>query len=240
VNYYREHVAPQAKLAVVGIVDEALLKGYIGETLGKWQGAEKSISNFPLLVAPEKKEIMYPITRDQVVLAFAGLSVDRSDERYDALLVFDQLFSGGVTGSMSSRLFQLREQTGLFYTIGGSLVYGSGNHPGMFFLKTIVSQDRLAEAEHAIKQTMLETLKHVAQEEFQAAKDALAYALVDQFATQRGIAQSFLFVERMGLPKDFYSQRIAMIERVQIEAMLKAAQEIMDLDKISTIKVGRF
>lgn len=238
-NYYRHHITPHAKLAVVGAIDEAILKGYVGETLGKWHSVDTPEFSFPPIEIPSKKEIIYPITRDQVVLAFAGLSVDRSDERYDALLIFDQFFSGGVTGSMSSRLFQLREQTGLFYTIGGSLVYGAGKQPGMFFLKTIVSQDRLAEAETAIKRTMLESVSFVTEEEFRAAKDALAYSLVDQFATQRGVAQSFLFVDRMELPRDFYSQRIAMIERVQLEDVLKAAKEIMDLDKISTIKVGR-
>lgn len=238
-QYYRHHITPHAKLAVVGAVDEATLKGYVGETLGKWHSVETQDFCFPQLVAPEKKEIIHPITRDQVVLAFAGLSVDRGDERYDALLVFDQFFSGGVTGSMSSRLFQLREQTGLFYTIGGSLVYDAGKQPGMFFLRTIVSQDRLAEAEAAIKRTMLEAVSHVGEEEFRAAKDAIAYSLIDQFATQKGMAQSFLFVDRMELPRDFYSQRIDMIERVDADEMLKAAREIMDPEKISTIKVGR-
>lgn len=238
-QYYRHYVTPHAKLAVVGVIDEVVFKGHLGETLGKWHSVEKPDFSFPQLVAPEKKDIIHPITRDQVVLAFAGLSVDRGDERYDALLVFDQFFSGGVTGSMSSRLFQLREQTGLFYTIGGSLVYNAGKQPGMFFLKTIVSQDRLAEAEDAIKRTMLEAVMHVEEEEFRAAKDAIAYSLIDQFATQKGMAQSFLFVDRMELPKDFYSQRIAMIERVQADEMLKAAREVMDLEKISTIKVGR-
>jgi zinc protease len=237
--YYRHYVTPHAKLAVVGAIDEVTLKGYVSETLGKWHSVEKPEFSFPHLVIPEKKEIIHPITRDQVVLAFAGLSVDRGDERYDALLVFDQFFSGGVTGSMSSRLFQLREQTGLFYTIGGSLVYDAGKQPGMFFLKTIVSQDRLAEAEAAIKRTMLEAVTSVGQEEFRAAKDAIAYSLIDQFATQKGIAQSFLFVDRMELPRDFYSHRIGMIEQVRSEEMLKAAREIMDPEKISTIKVGR-
>lgn len=238
-HYYQRYITPHAKLAVVGELDEVTLKGYLGETLGKWHSVEKPDFSFSTLTAPEKKEIIHPITRDQVVLAFAGLSVDRGDVRYDALLVFDQFFSGGVTGSMSSRLFQLREQTGLFYTIGGSLVYNAGKQPGMFFLKTIVSQDRLAEAEEAIKRTMLEAVSHVGEEEFRAAKDAISYSLIDQFATQKGIAQSFLFVDRMELPKDFYSQRIAMIEKVQPEDMLKAAREIMDPEKISTIKVGR-
>ncbi len=48
-----------------------------------------------------------------------------------------------------------------------------------------------------------------------------------------------IYAKRTGAGKNFYSQRIAWIENVQPDDMLKAAREIMDLDKISTIKIGR-
>ncbi len=240
INHYRQYVTPNnACMAVVGASNQVHLISELQKTFDQWLPQESCQIDYPHLVMPKQKEIIHPIARDQVVLAFAGLSVDRSDPMYDKLLVFDQIFAGGVTGSMSSHLFQLREQTGLFYTIGGSLVFGAGRQPGMFFVKTIVSQDRLAEAEKIIKQTMQSSAQHVDQEEFRAAKDALSHALVDQFATQNGIAQSFLHIERHGLPKDFYAQRVAMIEAVEHEEMMQAVQTVMNIDNISTIKVGR-
>ncbi len=240
VNYYEQFITPNnARLAIVGTFNERELKKQLNDALSDWQSATSCSIDWPYLIVPKQKEIIHPITRDQVVLAFTGLSVDRKHEMYDQLLVFDQIFAGGVTGSMSSHLFQLREQTGLFYTIGGSLVFGADEQPGMFFIKTIVSQDRLGEAEKVIKQTMQSSAQQVDEQEFRAAKDALSHALVDQFATQRGIAQSFLAIERLGMPKDYYAQRINMIEQVQQQEMLKAVQKIMNIDNISTIKVGR-
>ena len=50
-----------------------------------------------------------------MVVGFAQLSVKRTDPDYDALLLFDQVFGGGVLGVLSSSLYQLREQSGLFY-----------------------------------------------------------------------------------------------------------------------------
>lgn len=240
VHYYQQLITPNnARLAVVGAFDENRLQALLNDTFAGWQSATSCSIEYPHLLVPKQKEIIHPITRDQVVLAFTGLSVDRKHEMYDKLLVFDQIFAGGVTGSMSSHLFQLREQTGLFYTIGGSLVFGADQQPGMFFVKTIVSQDRLHEAEKVIKQTMQQSAQQVDVQEFRAAKDALCHALVDQFATQKGIAQSFLHIARLGLPNDYYAQRVGMIEKVQQDEMLKAVQHIMNVDNISTIKVGR-
>ena len=51
----------------------------------------------------------------------------RKDPDYDALALFDQILEGN---SMNSRLFALREQTGLFYTISGSLVINAKEQPG--------------------------------------------------------------------------------------------------------------
>ncbi len=94
------------------------------------------------------------INRDQVILRFAGHSIDRKHPDYDKLLLFDQIFGGGVLGSMHSRLFKLREQSGLFYTIGGSLIAGADEQPGMILVQTIVSLDRLSEAEKEKRNTI--------------------------------------------------------------------------------------
>ena len=56
---------------------------------------------------------------------------------------------------------------------------------------------------------------------------------------QKSIAQSFLFIERMQLPKDYFARRMDSIKQVKKEQLIVAAQDIMQPDKISTFKVGR-
>ena len=148
---------------------------------------------FPALAPIVPHEILYPMNRDQIVLAFSGQSVARNNPHFDALLVFDQIFTGGSLATMSSRLFELRERSGLFYTIGGSLLSNADDQPGMIFIRTIVSQDRLQEAEAAIKKVINTAITSITEEEFQQAKDALAHSLVDNFETNKSIAASFLF-----------------------------------------------
>ena len=63
--------------------------------------------------------------RDQGCLTFVCPSIARLDKDYDKLLLFDHILSG-----LNSRLFRLREQTGVFYTIHGSLMAKADEQPG--------------------------------------------------------------------------------------------------------------
>ncbi|CAM6054155.1 unnamed protein product [Sphagnum tenellum] len=65
------------------------------------------------------------MNRDQSVIGIMAPSVARSHPDYNALSLLDVIVTGGSLASPSSRLFQLREESGLFYAIGGSLTYGS-------------------------------------------------------------------------------------------------------------------
>lgn len=106
-------------MAIVGDLLDYNVQEVVRKIFGDWNGEPVKEITFPVVVKQKPTEICYPINRDQVVLAFVGLSVDRKNPDYDKLLLFDQLLSGGALGSMHSLLFRLREQSGLFYTIGG-------------------------------------------------------------------------------------------------------------------------
>lgn len=240
IAYYRTYVTPaHARIAIVGAYDDHTIRDVVAEAFGKWSGGKTEDIVYPKLSTPVSQEITYPIVRDQVVLVLAGLSVDYHSQLYDALLLFDQIFTGGAQRSMSSQLFQLREQTGLFYSIGGSLVLNAGKQPGMFYIKTMVSQDRLAEAEQAIKETIKLATQRVTEDDFLMAKNGIAHQLVDQFATQKGMIEMFLFIERMGLPRDYFKDRMQHIARITKDEMINAVKQVMNLEYISIFKVGR-
>lgn len=239
ITYYRTHITPaHVRIAIVGAYDHNI-KELVAKTFASWSGGRAQDIVYPKLSIPLSQEIVYPIVRDQVVLVLAGLSVDYHSQLYDALLLFDQIFTGGAQRSMSSHLFQLREQTGLFYSIGGSLVLNASKQPGMFYIKTMVSQDRLAEAEKSIKETIQSSTERVTDDDFLMAKNSIAHQLIDQFATQKGALESFLFIERMGLPKDYFKDRMQHISRITKDEMIHAVKQILNLEYISVFKVGR-
>jgi zinc protease len=240
VSAYQKFMSPdKAVLAIVGDIKTYDLKTMLEKTVGTWQGPHVEEIKFPILKPVQEHEVDYPINRDQVVLAYAGLSVSREDKQFDKLLLFDQIFTGGVLGSMSSRLFQLRERSGLFYTIGGSLLAHADKQPGMVFIRTIVSLDRLNEAENALQETINTAALHIEEQELQEAKNALASSLVDNFASNRNMAATFIFLERYNLPDDYFDYRAAQLAEIPADQILAAAKTILDTSKLAKIKIGR-
>lgn len=239
-NAYKQFISPDgAKIAVVGDLLNYDVAGIVEKVFGDWKGNVVKTIQFPALTKQKATEVCYPINRDQVVLAFVGLSVNRKSPDYDKLLLFDQMLSGGALGSMHSLLFRLREQSGLFYTIGGSLVSQSNEEPGMVMIKTIVSVDRLAEAEKAIKETIKTALNAVTPEEFKQARYAIVESLVSVFESNQSIAEAFLWLDRYGFPADFFDKRAEQLSRISFDDMKEAVKKVLNADELVTFKIGR-
>lgn len=238
---YKKWITPQGtRLALVGDLSNINVQALLEQTLGTWSGPQVDEVVWPKLIVPAKAaEINYPINRDQTVLCFGRLSVDRLDPDFDKLLLFDQIFTGGVLGSMNSRLFLLRERSGLFYAINGSLLAGSGRQPGMAFIKTIVSNDRLAQAEREIKRVIDEGAKNLTQLEHEEAQRAVTNALVDNFATTAQMASTFLYLDYFGLPANYFNHRAEALLAITPQEVQKAAEKILHSQTFTTIRVGR-
>lgn len=239
-NCYQQSITPQgATMAIVGSLNSYDMQKLLSKTIGTWQGPKVADIQFPTLHQIKSQEITYNINRDQVVLGYAGLSVARSNPDYDKIMLFNEIFTGGVLGSMSSRLFQLREQSGLFYTIGGSLLAYADKQPGMVFIKTIVSLDRLAEAERAIERTIDTASDHIEHEEFEQALNAIANSLVNNFEANRNIAGTFIFLEKYGLPFDYFDTRAQQLAKISKEEVMEATKKVLDSKKLAKIRIGR-
>ncbi len=239
IDYYKKYVSPDgARLAIVGDINGYDLQKLVQNSLGKWTGPKIETIEFPALANPLTEQINYPINRDQIVLRFAGLSVDRKHKDFDKLLLYDQVFSGGNLGSMASRLFELREQSGLFYTIGGSMIAGADEQPGMILVQTIVSLDRLKEAEKAILKTMLETPNSIREHEFTEAQHAIINTQIDNFASNYGIANVFLFLDKFNFPVNFFDNRANELSKITIQEVKDAANRIMK-NKLIILRAGR-
>ncbi len=239
-NFYKQFITPQNSwLAIVGDLSRDNLIDALNSTLGKWQGPAVPDLDYPEISTVQPTVIKYPINRDQIVLAFAGKSVSRLDPDYDKLLLFDQIFGGGVLGSMSSRLFELREQTGLFYTISGSLVKRARQQPGLCSISTIVSLDRLAEAEIAIKNTIDTAVLQISDNEYQMAQDSLANSLCSLFETNRQMCSAFLFLREYNFKPDYFDQRTANLAKISKTEIQQAVPKVLNSNKLITIKVGR-
>ena len=237
---YKRFISPDgARLAIVGDFSGSDLKKTLEKYLGKWMGPKVERVDFPVLAPVQKEVSNYPINRDQVTLCFAGLSVDRKHEDYDKLWLLDQIFGGGVLGSMSSRLFKLRENSGLFYGVSGSLKSGANEQPGMVIVRTMVSLDRLEEAQKAIAETIDKSLDQIGKEEFEQARLAISNSLVNFFESNLKTAMAFLFLDRYSLPFDYFDKRAQELSKITIDDAKDAVKKVLDSDKMIVLRVGR-
>lgn len=237
---YQRLISPSgARLAIVGDFTNLHIQSLLESSIGQWRGPEIPDFVFPAITEPTARIVKRVINRDQIVLAYAGLSVERLSEDFDALLLFDQVLTGGILGSMNSRLFSLRERTGLFYTISGSLLAGSSHQPGMVFIKAIVSPDRLEEAEKAIEAVFKEGAATMTQKELEEAQRAVINSFVDNFAVQRQTAATFIVLDTYGFGGDYFDLRPEQLMQVTIGDIQSAVTDILDSNKLVKIRVGR-
>jgi len=240
IDYYKKMISPHgARIALVGNLHDKDVPAVVQKTVGQWQGIEINSLVYPKLKTINQEEILSYINRDQTVLVFAGLSIDRLHEDYDRIFLFDQILTGGALRSMSSRLFQLREQSGLFYTIGGSLLYGSGEQPGMILIKTIVSNDRVVEAEQVILKEIDEAINNIPEEELQEAKNALINSFDLLYESNEQKASTFLFLRKYNLPFDYFEKRVETLQKITVAQVQVAVRKILSSDKLIKVKVGR-
>ncbi len=237
--HYKKYIAPDgARLAIVGDLNGNDVLQVVSNHLEDWTGPKIENFSFPPLEDVSPDVIDYPINRDQVVLRFAGLTVNRLHPDFDKFLLFDQIFGGGALGGMNNRLFKLREQSGLFYTIGGSLVAGADEQPGMLLVQTIVSLDRLDEAEKAIRQTIEKAANEISQEELDQAKRAVINSQVDNFSSNYNICHALLFVDRYNFPADFFDSRAQKFAKITAKETVEAVSKLLN-KKLLTLRVGR-
>lgn len=240
VEYYKQFITPQeTKLAIVGDIANYSLPKVVEKALGPWQGPIVSEIEFPTLKRLEQHDENYFINRDQVILSFVGHSVKRTDADFDRLLLFDQIFGSGALGSMASRLFQLREETGLFYAINGSVIAHADEQPGMILIKAIVSLDRLAEAQKRIEQLVDTVVGTIQPYELEEAKHAVANALISVFESNSGIAKAFLLLERYKFAPDYFDMRKEKLSPITVADVQGTVKKILRSKLLVDLRIGR-
>ena len=239
-NYYQKYMSPDgARLAIVGDIEEVNVEELANKYLSQWHGPAVEKIVLPAVAETKAAEIEYPINRDQIVLVFVKKSIERLHPDYDKCLIYNQIFGGGNLGSMSSRLFDLREQSGLFYTISGSLLVGADEVPGMFMVKTLVSKDRFTEAETVIRDAIAHAHDSLTEDECEEAKRAIVNTIIDNFASNSSIAQTFLFMDRFNLPVRYYDERAQQLEPITVAELRDTIAKYMTSDNLVMLKIGR-
>lgn len=238
---FNKFISPhQATLVMVGDFDEAKLPSLLSKYFQEWHGPLVPDITYPAMPQYIPQDLVFPLNRDQAVVGFAAPSIGRKHPHYNALALLDIIVTGGAVAAPSSRLFQLRETTGLFYTIGGSLIYGAREEPGMILVKTIVSSDKMENAQKLILETIDSVgKKGISLEELQAAKNLHFAASVELFESNIQMAQTFLFLKNMGLSFNLFDKQGEILSILKVDQVNDIAREYCNKDLMTTMQIGR-
>ncbi|MCB9493279.1 MAG: insulinase family protein [Epsilonproteobacteria bacterium] len=240
-QWYKTQISPQeAQLIITGNFDQDRINQTIERVFGRWHGPAVPDITYPPLTEHKPQVIEYPFARDQVVLGFVAPSLERSNKNFNALALLDVIVTGGPHACSSSRLFALREQSGLFYTINGSLVFDASQQQGMMFIKTIVSKTKIKLAEKMILQAINEVGQNgITDEEFLQAKNVLFNATVELFESNIQTARTFLFMKKNKLNFDLFDKLGHELSIIKLGQVNNLAKEFCNNMKLSVIRVGR-
>lgn len=240
-DLYKKYITPfGARLILVGNFNQATIKQDIEQAFGSWNGKEINKLKFPSLKNKKAETMCVQKNRDQVFMAFIGLSVSRLDPLYDALLVYDQILTGSSLGSMDTLLFKLREQTGLFYNAGGSIITGADEEPGMVYIATMVAPDRVDEAYNTFMKTLTTSVGSITDAEFDLAKENIIAAYCNKYDTNMGKVAMFNFLKKYNLSFDYFEQRFDKLRNLSKKSMVEAVNKLITADNLSCIKIGKW
>lgn len=239
--FYKKYISPfKTSLVIVGDLSNIDVVNVCQDHFGKWSGPEVEELEFPEFKAPKPQIINIPMKRDQVVLTFVAPSVSRKDKNFNILAILDLILTGGPSFSSNSKLFDLREKYGLFYAIGGSLLYNCKEQPGMMIIKTLVSYDKIDLA----KKLILECINDLGEngisfEEFENAKSMILSGNVEHFESNMKMASVFLFLKNFKMSTNLFDKMGELFSIMNIEDVNKLAKEYFDSRRFSIITVGR-
>jgi zinc protease len=238
-RFYRQHYRPDATvLVLVGGFDPAAVRLLLNQTLGRWQpqGAEPTIA-FPAVGLPEKSVYLKPILpgKTQSVTYIGYNGINRTDPRYYAVLVMNQILGGDT---LSSRLgTEIRDRQGLTYGIYSNFQAGKNAGPFVISLQTAPEDaDRAIESTLSLLQQM--RTQGVTPAEVATAKRSIASSYSVELADPNSLAGAILSNAVFGLSVEEIRQFDNKVQAVTPAQVNQVIQDLLHPDRVVVVTAG--
>ncbi len=189
----------------------------------------------PLVHSPEN--IDFTMTRDQVMLMYGKPSaVTVYDQDYVPLRLLNYI----CFKSLGSRLFKIRERTGLFYRAFGEFAARASKNPGYDCVGAIISPENVAVAEKEILKCLAEIASEgVTAAELNAAKNSYENDMIDLITNNGLIARLLSSVNTLELPEDHYDKILDRVHNLTVDEANALLARYVSADNFTCVRVGR-
>lgn len=236
--FHKKYVHPNnIILGLVGDFDSAQMEKKLRTAFASWPRGPQAPKP-PEIGTPAKPGVYY-IAKDDVTQSYINFvhgGTTRSNPDYYALQVLNEIFGGGF----SSRLFsRIRSQAGLAYAVSGG-VGTDWDHPGLTRIFMGTKSGTTAEAIQALRKEMagLNTEPFTA-EELQVAKESLLNTFVFTMDSKAKVLNQRVNLEFYGYPADWYQKYVANIDKVTAADVAQAAKKYVHPEQVALLVVGK-
>ncbi|MCZ6863903.1 MAG: pitrilysin family protein [Alphaproteobacteria bacterium] len=206
---------------------------------------DKTFAGLPAKSAPAPIAWVWPATKGKVTvlrrpfpqsqILFGQRGLKRKDRDYYAAVVMNHILGGG---SFSSRLFQeVREKRGLAYSVGSYLLPMDRSALIMGSVATQNSKAKETVAQIRIQWALMAS-KGVSAQELKEAKLFLTGSYPLRFTSTARIAGMLAWLQMLDLGIDYFERRNAIIEKVSLKDIRRAAKRLLKVDSLFFIIVG--
>ena len=235
--FHRKTVHPNnIIISFIGDFDAGKMEKRLRDTFGSWtKGPQVTKPDAPLATA---KPGLYfvskeDVTQGNIAMVHGGTTRDNPD--YYALVVMNEIFSGGFSG----RLMQsLRSQRGLTYGVGGG-VGANWDYPGLFRMTMATKSETTLESVQALKDEANKLITApVTDAELSLAKESILNAYVFTMDTRAKALAQQVQLELYGFPADYFQKYPSQIEKVTREDVQRVAKKYVNPNQLAVLVVG--
>ena len=223
-------------LSFIGDFDAAQMEKRLRQAFESWPRGPQVAKPDPGLT-PAKPGVYFVSKEDvtQANIAMVHPGTERNNPDYPALVVMNEVFSGGFSG----RLLQtLRTQRGLTYGVGGG-VGAPWDYPGLFRLQMATKSETTLESIDALRGEVRRLVNDpVTEAELSLAKESILNAYVFTMDTREKALNQRVLLEFYGFPADYFQKYPGLIEKVTAEDVQRVARKYVQPDQLAVLVVG--
>jgi zinc protease len=236
IDFHRTWIQPQnIYIILVGNIEPNAALEQIEAIFGAWQNANSSTLDslvIPDIQNPSATDIYEKMTDDQVFLLAGRLSTQQDTTDAHALTLLESY--------LNRILFDIRQQSGLFYDCSGWLSPGSFITKGSCGIATRLMPDNLEEVKEKIRSVLADIAQNgVTQEYVDAEKQAIKTNIAKSFETTENMAAGYDFVVRNNKTFDYFLQKINAIEALTLDQINAVAREYCNPETWTFVQAGR-
>ncbi|MCK4264837.1 insulinase family protein [Candidatus Babeliales bacterium] len=239
VKAHKKYLSPEGLIiSAAGNFDLDNLKKTVTGAFSNIQGEKYK----PLTISTEVKNsksqlVDHFMLRDQVVFLMGQPSPINI---YDNDLTPLKLLNIACFSSLGSRIYQIRETTGLFYVARGAFAAKAMKEHGFDYLYSILSIENLDKTEKLMRDMIENVAKNgITQEEFEISKKIYIKSIIDLADKNSYIASQLATLESLGLGFDYYDKVMDRVQKMSLSEVNNVAKKYFNTKNMHKIRVGR-